>query len=446
MKIPHIENALENIISTCTENMKKLYPAGIPTPIQERYAQELELLKKSDTIDDFEIFRLLSKEAKKSSTIIQMRGTVIGSFIYFLLGENCFNPLSVHYYCSDCGYFEEVQTHLFGIDLPDKKCPNCGKDILADGFNLPAESVWGNDGKKTITFDYNVSEEFLPFARRVLTSLYPRNTIVPWGMFELDPGSFIPHPDTRVIGIGLAGYAILPSGNTIDDYPDLISYLENGDSCITGGAWELEKNFLKPIRLFSMEHIDDLIQLQRATGIYANELTLKELRDVTWSNIYNTTMPNSSTKMLFHEVKPKTFKHMAALEASSHNSFSWQETGTMGIDLGEFMKMISSDVFKKFPCYTREDFFDCLLETGVERTVAFDVSERIRKGHANSCKFKEEFFALPISEEIKEVAKNYRYLFPRAHCIEYLLIFARLAYYAKVDSRAFSKIVFKKKS
>ena len=46
---------------------------------------------------------------------------------------------------------------------------------------------------------------------------------------------------------------------------------------------------------------------------------------------------------------------------------------------------------------------------------------------------------------IKEIAKNYLYVFPRAHCIEYILIYAKLAYYAKTDSRAFSKIVFKAK-
>lgn len=109
-------------------------------------------------------------------------------------------------------------------------------------------------------------------------------------------------------------------------------------------------------------------------------------------------------------------------------------------------KMISSDVFKKYPCFTREDFFDHMIRLGIERNVAFDAAERIRKGHANSCgKYQQQFFALPIPDEIKEIAKNYLYVFPRAHCIEYILIYAKLAYYAKTDSRAFSKIVFKAK-
>ena len=114
--------------------------------------------------------------------------------------------------------------------------------------------------------------------------------------------------------------------------------------------------------------------------------------------------------------------------------------------MSEFSKMISTDTFKKYPCFTREDFFDYMVEMGVERTLAFDASERIRKGHAGSCgKYQQQFFDLSIPDEIKDIAKNYLYIFPRAHSIEYILIYARLAYYAKADSRAFSRIVFKKK-
>ena len=123
--------------------------------------------------------------------------------------------------------------------------------------------------------------------------------------------------------IELSGYAILPSGNTIQDYSDLISYLENGEACITGGSWELEEHMLKSIKLFPLEYLDDLIQLQRATGIYANDLRTKELREITWSNIYNTAIPNSNSRMLFHEFKPKTYNiKIWLLSTPAHTIFS----------------------------------------------------------------------------------------------------------------------------
>ena len=231
MKLPVIQNAFENVKKFSQEKLVEKYPNGVPETIQKRYLQELTFLENSDHIDDFEIFRCLSEAAKKSNTLINMRGTVSGSILCYLLGNHSFNPLSAHYYCTECGYYEKVDTHLFGIDLPSRKCPCCNTEMWADGYNLSMETVWGIDGKKSISFEYNVNSEFLAFARRVLEKIYPDQEVVRWGMFQFNSTQF----DERMIGVDLVGYAILPSENTIQDYTDLISYLENGDLCITGG-------------------------------------------------------------------------------------------------------------------------------------------------------------------------------------------------------------------
>lgn len=437
MKIPHIRHAFENIKNKCDKALSEHYPLEIPEDIISRYHQELSYLKESEFLDDFEIFRLLSEESLKCSTFITMRGTVTGSLLCYLLGNTGFNPLPVHYYCPECGYYETVDTHLFGIDLPEKECPHCGKIIPADGYNLRPESVWGNDGKKQISFEYNVSSEFYPFARRVLHSIYPDNCIVPWGRLRFNPNS--QYPDNQEFGVNFSGYAVLPTGTGIEDYPDLISYLENGDSCVTGSGWELKNYDLKPVYLLSLPHIDYLVNLQRATRIYVHEISHRELREITWSNIFHTAMLDPAANSLFHQLKPKTYHDMVSMFSSAHSTFSWQEGEY--IDLFTYKNMVSSDAFKKYPCFTREDFFDYLLEDGFERAFSFEVSEKIRKGYADSVKFKEEFSQLPISDEMKEVAANYRYVFPRAHCIEYMLIYARLAYYAKADRRTFRRIV-----
>ncbi|MDY2613192.1 MAG: hypothetical protein SOV77_04110, partial [Lachnospiraceae bacterium] len=85
---------------------------------------------------------------------------------------------------------------------------------------------------------------------------------------------------------------------------------------------------------------------------------------------------------------------------------SWHGNDYSCINMSEYRKMISTDTFKKYPCFTREDFFDYMVEMGVERTLAFDASERIRKGHAGSCgKYQQQFFDLSIPDEIKDIAK-----------------------------------------
>lgn len=78
----------------------------------------------------------------------------------------------------------------------------------------------------------------------------------------------------------------------------------------------------------------------------------------------------------------------------------------------------------------------------LHREEAFYFSELIRKGRAT---WSPELDELSIPEELKNVAKMYKCVFPRAHCIEYLLMYARLAYYMKWDSRVYSTVINKKK-
>ena len=61
-------------------------------------------------------------------------------------------------------------------------------------------------------------------------------------------------------------------------------------------------------------------------------------------------------------------------------------------------KILNSPDFQRFPCYTREDFFDYLMECGLDREEAFYFSELIRKGRAARSP---ELDELSIPEELK---------------------------------------------
>lgn len=87
-------------------------------------------------------------------------------------------------------------------------------------------------------------------------------------------------------------------------------------------------------------------------------------------------------------------------------------------------------------------FFEQLMKCGVGREDAYRFSEIIRKGRAGK---DADFAELPIPESLKNVAKMYLYVWPKAHVVERLLIVARLAYYMKWNSRVYSAVVRKKK-
>lgn len=440
MCIPNIKNAYENIVHACEKRLKELYPLGVPEVIENRYKTELGWLEKSKFLDDFEIFRLLSEEGKKTSQYISFRGMAPGSFLIYLLGNNGMNPLKAHYYCKKCGQLEIVNTHLFGIDLPEISCPVCNEKLIGDGFNLPLESVWGIDGKKHIDFDYNISSEFLPFAKRVIQKIYPENEIASYGLMGSNQrGNMI---DPEKLEVRHSGYVVLPQGRTLADYPEITTYLEDGEPCITGFCTVLEQYNLKRVMLLPNGMIEHLMQLQRKSGIYAHEIGMKELRELTYYDLINSKSMGYEEDRVFSHETPQNFHDMVACNAIGHNSTFAVKRPSDDWYYEVKEKVLNNADFQKYPCVTREDFFDYMVECGLDRATAYKFSEIIRKGRSPR---ELEFDALAIPEELKNVAKMYAYVFPRAHCIEYLLMYARMAYYMKWDSRVYSAVIGRNK-
>ena len=132
----------------------------------------------------------------------------------------------------------------------------------------------------------------------------------------------------------------------------MISYLENGDICITGGILELQEHSIKPVRLLTVEILDELTELQRQTGIYANEIGNKELREIMWSNICNTAAPSRDLQNALSESKTeRRNRDMVALESSVHSTFSWQNGQQGYFDVDKFIEMTTTNDFKIYPCF-----------------------------------------------------------------------------------------------
>lgn len=440
MNIPHILDAFTSIKKACTQRVNELYPHGTPSLVQERLNTELEYLKVSKCLDDFEIYHQICIEAQKCCQYFTLRGNTSGSYLVYLMGFGRFNPLTAHYYCKECGHFETVPTHLFGIDLPEKACPTCGSTIFGDGFNLSIESVWGTDGNKLLTFEYNVSEEFRPFVKNILHKLYPKNIITPHGILTAPAGVTTYNPASLEVAHG--GFIILPANHALDDYVEMKSYLEDGEPCLCGHISALEENSLKRITLLPLHTIEQLIGLQRNTGTYIWEIDLKELREITYHDLMNSRMLGPDEDLSYAYKKPKTYFEMIKYNAMSHNSFRCIENRENG-NYDEIDKLIfKSPEYELYPCATREDFFDYLLEYGNSREDAYKISELIRKGRAVNFP---DFDNFKMPPELNVLAKKYAYIFPRAHSIEYVLMNSRMSYYMKLDSKAYSKIVFKSK-
>ena len=443
MSIPHIKKAFENVKHACEKNLKKQYPGGIPEMVKERYEEELKYLKKSEYQDDFEIFRRLREEGERTSQYIMLRGTIGGSFLLYLLDNSRPNPMPAHYYCRKCSHMEIVNTGLFGIDLPEIECPVCGEKVTGDGFGICIEAVWGTAGKKDIYFEYEISSEFLPFAKRVLERLYPGNEVVNYGDDNIFVMSYGVRDMNREMEVTPSGFAILPKARTMKDYPEFVTYLEGGEPCLSEVIRFFPKDSgVKRVRLSPLPRIEHLMELQRRSGLYACEVRIPELRGMTCYDFINSRELFMNENDLFTQKLPQNYRAMANCCAAAENSYRCLDMSKDGWNW-ELEKDLESLDFQEYPCYTRDDFFEQFMNCGIEKGEAYRFSEIIRKGIAENNK---DFEALTIPEGLKNVAKMYWYVSSKAHVVERLLIVARLTYYMKWNSRVYSVVVRKKKS
>ena len=170
-------NTLYEKIETLVINKaKSIYGNVLPKKVQERLDWELGSIEKNDTATYLWLVQELVKELETFGHHTFVRGTTACSFVLFLLEITEINPLIPHYVCPECHYSEFLENEFCGVDLEDKNCPKCGKPLSKDGYNLPAEFLFGAEGETKPCIYINVSPEIcdkLEYELKNLTEIDP---------------------------------------------------------------------------------------------------------------------------------------------------------------------------------------------------------------------------------------------------------------------------------
>lgn len=469
---PVIENSDKILTDICYQKAHEMYGENLPEVVEKRLEKELHSIITNGFAVMYIISQKLVWKSVEDGYLVGSRGSVGSSFVATMSGITEINPLSPHYYCSECHYsdFEspEVKEYagMAGIDMPDKKCPTCGADLKKDGFDIPFETFLGFKGDKEPDIDLNFSGEYQSKAHKYTEVIFGAGQTFRAGTIGTlaDKTAFgyvknyyeernqpkrtceinrITQGCTgirRSTGQHPGGIVVLPIGEDINSFTPVQRPANDmtTDTITTHFDYHsIDHNLLK---LDILGHDDPTIirMLQDLTGL--DPVTIP-LDDPNVMSLFRSTqalgitpdqidcplgalgIPEFGTEFVIQmliDTKPSTFSDLVRISGLSHGTDVWLGNAQALIEEGK--ATISTAI-----C-TRDDIMTYLIHMGVESSLSFTIMESVRKGKGLKEDWIQAMYAQNVPEWYVWSCLKIKYMFPKAHAAAYVMMAWRIAY------------------
>ncbi len=471
---PVIPDSDKTLTKICYDRAHEMYGENLPQIVIDRLERELHSIITNGFAVMYIIAQKLVWKSNEDGYLVGSRGSVGSSFVATMAGITEVNPLSPHYHCPKCRYYdfdsEEVKkfSGMAGCDMPDKKCPVCGTPLVKDGFDIPFETFLGFKGDKEPDIDLNFSGEYQSKAHDYTEVIFGKGQTFRAGTIGTlaDKTAFgyvkkyYEERGTRkrnceinrivqgcvgvrrTTGQHPGGIIVLPLGEEIYSFTP-VQHPANDmtTSTITThfDYHSIDHNLLK---LDILGHDDPTMirMLQDLTGIDPVKDIPLDSREV-MSLFQNTSalgitpddiggcplgalgVPEFGTDFAMQmllDTKPKYFSDLVRIAGLAHGTDVW---------LGNAQTLIQEGkaTIQTAIC-TRDDIMIYLISKGLEQGLSFTIMESVRKGKGLKPEWITEMEAHGVPDWYIWSCKKIKYMFPKAHAAAYVMMAWRIAY------------------
>ena len=470
---PVIENSDQTLTEICYRRAHEIYGEKLPEIVEKRLEKELDSIISNGFAVMYIIAQKLVWKSVEDGYLVGSRGSVGSSFVANMAGITEVNSLSPHYYCRHCHYYDfdspEVKQYsgMAGCDMPDKFCPNCGKLLVKDGFDIPFETFLGFKGDKEPDIDLNFSGEYQSKAHKYTEVIfgygqtyragtigtladktaygYVRNYFEERGIHkrrsEMERIALGCTGVRRSTGQHPGGIVVLPLGEDINSFTPVQHPANDMTTDIVTTHFDYHKIDHNLLKLDILGHDDPTMirMLQDLTGL---DPTTIPLDDKQVMSLFQSTealgvtpeeiggcklgalgIPEFGTDFAMQmliDAAPTSFTDLVRISGLSHGTDVWLGNAKTLIEEGK--ATISTAV-----C-TRDDIMIYLIHMGMDSALSFTIMESVRKGKGVKPEWEEAMKAAGVPDWYIWSCKKIKYMFPKAHAAAYVMMAWRIAY------------------
>ncbi len=461
---PQIKGAEEEIVRTTWENAKKKYGENIPELINHRIKKELDAIISHNYATLYYLAQKMVEQSVRDGYIVGSRGSVGSSLVAYLCGITEVNPLPAHYLCDQCKYTEFLHINMVGVDLEDKKCPQCKTKLNKDGYNIPFETFMGFKGDKMPDIDLNFSGEYQERIHKFVIEMFGNEKVFRAGTIVTMQEQAIKKDfinkylaktkrivkkaeierlakgcagTKRSTGQHAGGLMLVPMDKEIYDFTP-IQYSPNKDEITTHFEYEKIHDTLVKVDALGHDLPTSLKRICSELNINVDQIplndkkTMKLFSDIKVLGIKPENYPHSVgvlgipeygtklTRDILEFTKPKTFSELIYISGISHGTDVWRNNA---YDLIKNKVATLSQVIT-----VRDDIMNFLISKGISSDIAFNIMENVRRGRGLSKQDEEIMRKYKVPDWYITSCKKIKYLFPKAHATAYAIMSFRIAY------------------